>query len=188
MRRSRTTFPAAPAVIASMVLAGEVDAGQVQAEVSEATAEGSGEFVGKIHFVDSPHGLLIEPDLRLTSSGPHGLHVHQNPSCDPIEMDGRMDAAGAAGGHFDPADTGRHAGPYNDGHLGDLPNLHVEADGSATIPLLAPRVSAADLESRAIIVHSVADRYDDHGTHRHGSGGQRVYCGVVASVDEAGAP
>jgi Cu-Zn family superoxide dismutase len=89
----------------------------------------------------------------------------------------------AAGDHYDPEGTDRHAGPYGDGHLGDLPNLIVEADGTATIPVLAPRLSVSEIYDRSIMIHAEPDRYDEHETHHHGKGGARIYCGVIPSTE-----
>ncbi len=60
----------------------------------------------------------------------------------------------AAGGHFDSAQTGRHGEPWGDGNLGDLPALVVASDGSATMPVLAPRLKLADVRGRALMVHA----------------------------------
>ena len=35
-------------------------------------------------------------------------------------------------------------GPYASGHLGDLPAIYVAADGTATTPVLAPRLKTID--------------------------------------------
>ena len=84
----------------------------------------------------------------------------------------------AAGGHYDPAGTGRHEGPYGDGHLGDLPPLYVDGDGRATLPVLAPRLEAGDLKGRSLMIHAGGDNYADH-PEKLGGGGARVACGVV---------
>jgi Cu-Zn family superoxide dismutase len=84
-----------------------------------------------------------------------------------------------AGDYYDPAGTGRHAGPYGDGHPGDLPNLIGEQDGTVTIPVLAPRLMVKDIQNRALMIHAAPDRYAAHGHHRHGKGGARMYCGVI---------
>lgn len=148
-------------------------------EVHAVTAKGQGANVGTVTFSDGEFGLLVTPDLHGLTAGPHGTHIHEKPSCAPMTMNGEVHPAGAAGAHYDPAGTGKHAGPYGDGHLGDLPNLIVEADGTATIPVLAPRLKAADLAGRSLMIHAQADRYDDHSAHHHGKGGMRMYCGVV---------
>ena len=75
---------------------------------------------------------------------------------------------------MDPQGTGSHGGPYGDGHLGDLPNLVVLDDGTAGLVLLAPRLTVADLDGRAIMIHSGADDYTDADP-----GGDRAYCGIV---------
>jgi Cu-Zn family superoxide dismutase len=105
--------------------------------------------------------------------------VHQNGSCDPAEKDGKMSAAEAAGGHYDPEQTGKHLGPYADGHLGDLPALYVNADGSADYPVLAPRISKlADIQGRALMIHAGGDNHANH-PEPLGGGGSRVACGVI---------
>jgi len=139
------------------------------------STDGVGEAVGVISFEDSDYGLLIHPQLQGLEAGLHGLHVHQNADCSAATNDkGEVVAGGAAGGHYDPQETGRHEGPYGSGHLGDLPNLVVVADGSAGLVLLAPRLTTADLTGRAIMIHTGPDDYSDHHP-----GGSRAFCGVV---------
>ena len=86
--------------------------------------------------------------------------------------------AGAAGGHFDPQGSKHHGEPWGDGHLGDLPPLCVGTDGSATQPVLAPRLKLADVQHRALMVHAGGDNHSDHPAPL-GGGGARVACGVV---------
>jgi Cu-Zn family superoxide dismutase len=148
----------------------------MSASIQRVTAQGIAENVGTVAFRDSQHGLLIEPDLKGLPPGPLGIHVHQNPNCGP-GADGTP--GGAAGSHYDPQNTGRHEGPYGNGHLGDLPNLIVEQSGSVTIPVLAPRVKLADLKGRALMVHAGKDDYHEHAEHNHSAGGGRMYCGVI---------
>ena len=100
-------------------------------------AKGAGAGVGQVTISESRYGLVFTPALQGLSPGIHGFHVHQNPSCEPQEKDGAMVAAGAAGGHYDPAATNVHGAPWGDGHLGDLPALYVDANGSAAQPVLA---------------------------------------------------
>ena len=77
--------------------------------------------LGYVTLTDTKDGLLIKPVLTGLSPGIHGLHVHQNPSCEHNGDD--------AGGHFDPAKSNTHLGPYAHGHQGDLPALYVDAKG-----------------------------------------------------------
>lgn len=127
--------------------------------------------LGKITFTDTPYGLLITPDLNTLPPGIHGMHIHENPSC--------ADSGMAAGMHLDPQHTGKHLGPYNNqGHLGDLPALTVNADDNATLPIMAPLLKVADLRGHSIIIHAGADNYSD--TPPMGGGGARIACGVIS--------
>jgi len=168
--------------IATAVLAVAVHpayAGEIGVTLREVTKDGFGKEIGRVQLEDGNYGLLITPDLTGLQPGLHGLHVHQNPDCGPANKDGEVIPGGAAGGHYDPKDTDRHTGPYGDGHLGDLPNVMVEPDGSVSIPVLAPRVKVADVKGRSLMIHAGADRYSGHMQHSHGKGGTRMYCGVI---------
>jgi len=139
---------------------------------------GSGKEIGVISIKDTPYGALFTPDLNGLSPGLHGFHVHENPDCSPQAKDGKMVPGLGAGGHYDPAGNGRHEGPYGSGHLGDLPPLYVGADGRSTLPVLAPRLKAADLKGRSLMIHAGGDNYSDD-PEKLGGGGPRKACGVV---------
>ncbi|MBS9405063.1 superoxide dismutase family protein [Halomonas sp. TRM85114] len=150
-------------------------------EMHSVSAEGVGESIGTITLEDTDHGLLLTPDLSGIAPGVHGFHVHQEASCEPGENDsGDMAAALQAGGHYDPEDTGRHEGPYSEGHLGDLPVLIVDDDETATLPVLAPRLSLDDMNGRSLMIHAGGDNYSDD-PEPLGGGGGRMACGVVES-------
>ncbi|CAK7028287.1 MAG: Superoxide dismutase [Cu-Zn] [Saezia sanguinis] len=147
-------------------------------EVNLVDADGGSKPIGTVTAVDSQYGLVLTPNLQGLAPGVHGFHVHVNPDCGPKEQDGKMVAALAAGGHYDPQNTGKHGTPWGDGHLGDLPPLYVAADGTAVTPVLAPRLKVADLDGRSIMVHAGGENYSDHPAPL-GGGGARVACGVV---------
>lgn len=140
--------------------------------------KGVGESVGQVTISESKYGVVFTPSLNGLMSGLHGFHVHQNASCDPKEKDGKMVAAGAAGGHYDPASTNAHGTPWGEGHLGDLPALYVDANGSATQAVLAPRLKMSDLKGHAIMIHAGGDNHSDHPATL-GGGGARVACGII---------
>jgi Cu-Zn family superoxide dismutase len=150
---------------------------EVKLEMNRVSTEGVGEAIGTVAIEQSEAGTVFTPKLSGLSPGAHGFHVHQNGSCEPAKSGGEVTAAGAAGGHFDPADTGKHAGPYGSGHLGDLPVLYARADGSADDPLLAPRLKLEDIRGRALIIHAGGDTYSDEP--KLGGGGERIACVVI---------
>ena len=173
------TLVVATGIAVLAVTAQPAFAGETSVTLHEVTKDGFGNEVGRVQLEDAEYGLLITPDLAGLQPGLHGLHVHQNPDCGPVNKDGEVIPGGAAGGHYDPKDTDQHTGPYGDGHLGDLPNVMVEPDGSVSIPVLAPRVKVADVKGRSLMIHAGADRYSGHMRHSHGKGGTRMYCGVI---------
>ena len=126
--------------------------------------------IGQIEFEDSQYGLLIKPNLKQLPPGLHGFHIHEHPNC--------KDHAMKAGSHFDPQHTNKHLGPYQDGHMGDLPVLFVDAKGEANIPMLAPRLNLEKIQNHAIMIHENGDNYDDVPSPL-GGGGARIACGII---------
>jgi superoxide dismutase, Cu-Zn family len=149
-------------------------------EMRTVNADGLGESIGTVTVLTTPWGVLFTPDLSDLPPGLHGFHVHQNANCAPAKDEGEMAAAIAAGGHYDPQSTGRHEGPYGDGHLGDLPGLYVDAEGKAMHPVLAPRLKFSDLNGRALMIHAGGDNYSDRPIEL-GGGGSRIVCGAIKS-------
>lgn len=127
--------------------------------------------LGQVVFSDTRYGLLIQPQLSNLTPGLHGLHLHQHADCG--------DMGNHAGGHFDPQNTNSHQGPYADGHLGDLPALYVDANGKASLPILAPRLHVSDLQGLTVMIHAQGDNYSDNPPL--GGGGSRMACGVIST-------
>ncbi|MDR6582172.1 hypothetical protein HBH1_02347 [Herbaspirillum sp. BH-1] len=142
-------------------------------------ANGVAAAVGEVTISETPYGLLFTPAISGLPGGQHGFHVHQNASCAPLEKDGKMEPALAAGGHWDPQKTGKHEGPYGEGHLGDLPALYVNAAGKAEYPVLAPRIKTlAEVRGHALMIHVGGDNHADHPAPL-GGGGVRLACGII---------
>jgi Cu-Zn family superoxide dismutase len=163
-----TTPPPAPAATATATIAGAGDskvAGQVTA-----VPMGDG-----VHFNGTITGLAPDSD--------HGFHVHETGDCsDP--------ANGSAGTHFNPG-GGTHGGPdAASRHAGDMPNLHADASGSATVDVHLSGVSlgthdAVDVAGRAIVIH---EGKDDYTTQPSGGSGKPIACGVITLAGAAPAP
>lgn len=136
--------------------------------------------VGFVSVTESKYGLVFTPELKGLTAGVHGFHIHENPSCDAKEKDGKLTAGLAAGGHWNPNGAKAHGFPWSDeAHLGDLPALYVDAEGHATHPVLAPRLkSLADIKGRSIMIHAGGDNHSDEPKPL-GGGGARMACGVI---------
>ena len=164
--------------VGAMCWAGVASA-DITVTMNQVDARGSGPSIGTISISETSYGVLFTPALSALTPGVHGFHMHVNPSCGPGEKDGKPEAGWSAGGHFDPAKTGKHEGPYGKGHLGDLPALVVASDGKAESPVLAPRLKMADLPGHSLMIHVGGDNHADHPAAL-GGGGARMACGVVS--------
>lgn len=158
---------------------GAAHAGAIDVPMSLVSPDGAAQAIGLITVSETPYGLVFTPNLKNLPAGIHGFHVHEQGSCAAGVKDGVGVAALAAGGHYDPKNSGQHLGPYAEGHLGDLPAIYVKGDASADYPVLAPRLkSLSEIKGRALMIHAGTDNHSD-SPKPLGGGGNRVACGVI---------
>jgi superoxide dismutase, Cu-Zn family len=154
--------------------------------VANVKIEGQG-IVGQAKFVESAPGFVlvtieVKGDSKILTPGLHGIHFHAVGSCES----GATPFSGA-GGHFDPGPNGSSTPveanhPY---HLGDLPNLVVDAQGMGRLQTTTSRISLADspttafdADGTAIIIHANQDQIKTGGTAAEAGGG-RLACGII---------
>jgi superoxide dismutase, Cu-Zn family len=101
--------------------------------------------------------LLLKPNLRGLRPGLYAFHVHEHPNCGAGIKDGTAVPGLAAGAHLWLSGIGQLSGTTFTSHLGDLPNLEVNADGTATKMVVAARLSLADVANRALMIHASQD-------------------------------
>lgn len=146
-----------------------------------ATAElqdASGQVVGTATFTEAAGGVQIAVQVNGIEPGTHGIHIHETGTCTAPDFT-------SAGAHFNP--TGQQHGLENPQgpHAGDMQNLEVAADGSATATFTNERISLGagenslfDADGSALVIHATAD---DQVTDPSGNSGDRIACGVVTS-------
>ena len=179
----KTSFVGSTARCASVaVLCGLVApayaAKSIKVTMNLITVDGVGKSVGTITIKEGKDGVTLEPKLKDLPPGEHGFHVHEKPSCDPADKDGKKTAGQAAGAHYDPDATKAHKGPGGGGHKGDLPKLVVSDKGEAKDKLEVKGVTLADFQGRALMIHAGGDNYSD-APKPLGAGGDRIVCGVA---------
>jgi superoxide dismutase, Cu-Zn family len=171
---TKTCGAAAAAVAVTLALAAPA-----RQEVKVQLMDGKGQPAGTVTLTPAKGGgVRMKIDLANIPVGEHGLHIHQNPTCEGPDFK-------TAGGHFNP--TSRQHGFQNDmgHHAGDTPgNVSVGEDhtGHATWTLTdvtfdpgAPNSIFAN-GGTSIVVHEKAD---DMKTDPSGNSGNRIACGVI---------
>jgi Cu-Zn family superoxide dismutase len=163
------------AVIALSVfaLAGQ----QAAAQSAKSTLKnGDGKEVGTAELTQLPAGVLIRLSLKGMPAGEHAFHVHGVGKCEPPFT--------TAGGHFNP-DSKKHGLMAMEGHhAGDMPNLHIPADGVLAVEVVNDSVtlekgkpnSLYGPNGTALIIHAGKD---DYKTDPTGDAGGRIACGLI---------
>lgn len=135
--------------------------------------DNKGNRTGSAKLTETANGLLIEADLRNLEPGWHGFHLHEVGDCSQPDFK-------SAGGHYHPKGA-QHGFLIKDGpHAGDLPNVHVGADGTVKFQAFADGVKLhaplIDDNGAAIVVHSGAD---DYRSQPSGDSGKRIACAEI---------
>jgi superoxide dismutase, Cu-Zn family len=163
-------------------------AGSASAQQDAAVAEledADGEPVGVATFTEGPGGVVINVEVeRGIEPGEKAIHIHETGEIEPDFE--------AAGDHFNP--TGAEHGFDNpEGpHAGDLENIVVSGDGTASyrtvnamITLGAGEDSILAGDGTALVIHANPDDYatDDDPETGPGMSGDRVAAGVIEASE-----
>jgi Cu-Zn family superoxide dismutase len=139
-----------------------------------------GDRVGRVWFHERRDSVSVFAHVNDLPPGFHGFHIHTIGDCTAPDFT-------SAGGHLNPA------GASHPSHVGDLPVMLVNADGSGTLATVTDRFSVRDLrdaDGSAVIVHALPDNYaniptryqpppPDQTTLDTGDAGARLACGEV---------
>lgn len=161
-------------VAAAVLTLSVVAAPALAAESAKAVLmDPDGKEVGTVTLTAVPTGVLLDAELTALPEGTHAFHIHGTGKCEAPSFK-------SAGGHFNPEEDEHGlqnpAGP----HAGDMPNIHVPANGQLHIEVLNQMVSLPGLlkgEGTAIVLH---EKGDDYVSNPAGDAGPRIACGVIA--------
>ncbi|MDO8363676.1 MAG: superoxide dismutase family protein [Actinomycetota bacterium] len=199
MKHRLIAVAAGAALVAGLVSASTADARTRSARTTLATADGT--RIGSVEFrTDDGH---TEVRVRLTGAPGidafHGFHIHANDvtangdGCvaDPTAAPSTWFVS--ADGHYNPT------GQAHSHHVGDMPVVYVNADGSVETRFRIDKINLAELNGKVVILHAGADNYANiplgtgptqytanstdatSATAKTGNAGDRVACGVITS-------
>ncbi len=161
----------------AVVAAGCLASLSAEAQTAKASLkDASGKDVGQVQLLQTAHGVLLKLMVKGLPAGDHAFHVHAVGKCEPPFT--------SAGGHFNPASHKHGMEAANGPHAGDMPNLHIPANGELVVEVANPMISLVkgqpnsvfDADGSAIIIHAGAD---DYKTDPTGNAGDRIACGVI---------
>lgn len=140
-----------------------------------------GDLVGIATLTEQSEGVTINLKAEGLSPGFHGVHVHEFPICEGPSFK-------SAGNHWNPEGK-EHGLLHPEGsHLGDLPNIEVDSDGSVDAELLVN--GATLLEGKKSLLNEkgtsliITEAEDDGMSQPSGDSGARIVCGEIKSESE----
>ena len=138
---------------------------------------GTGALLGSVMVSEDPSGLVMNVNGVAMPVGVHGIHLHEKGLCDGPKFE-------TAGAHWNPGMKQHGRDNPQGAHAGDLANLTVAANGTATvsIPIAGAMMSSgplmlADADGTALVVHA---KPDDYKTDPSGNSGDRIACAGIA--------
>jgi Cu-Zn family superoxide dismutase len=157
---------------------------QEAAEQMKAKAElknAKGETVGTVDVTESDDTVTLEIDLKALPSGKHSFHIHEKGECTPPDFT-------SAGDHFNPGNKQHGFLNPNGPHAGDLPNIEVKEDGTASVTIKTKLVTLKKDAANSLfkdggtsfVIHA---NEDDYITDPAGKGGDRIACGLITPAE-----
>src|SRR4051794_3116079 len=179
--RKRQVFPGVTAVALGALSAAGVAGTAYCQTVRQATTvlrDATDRVVGAAQFVETTAGVRITVQARGLPPGTHGIHIHDQGICEGP-------AFATASGHFNPTNKQHGFNNPQGPHAGDLVNLVVAADGSASytttnnMVTLAPgTTSVLKAGGASLMIHADPD---DYVTDPAGNSGTRIACGTIVA-------
>ena len=161
-------------VTATLLVLAAVSAAAQSAKATLKNADGK--EVGTAALTQTPAGVLIRLTVNGLPPGERAFHIHGVGKCEPPFT--------SAGPHFNPGGK-KHGLMASEGHhAGDMPNLHVPANGEIVVEVLNPEVtlekgkpgSLLGGQGTALVVHAGKD---DYKSDPAGDAGGRIACGLI---------
>jgi Cu/Zn superoxide dismutase len=140
---------------------------QVDVNVRRTSLKGAGDLLGTVTVGNTEiivagrkeTALLIKPNLRGLRPGSYAFQVHEHANCDSALKDGEHVPGLGAGQPLWLSGTGQTGGAVFASYLGKLPHLEVDANGTAAKPVVAARLTLADVANRSLMIKASEDNH-----------------------------
>jgi Cu/Zn superoxide dismutase len=137
----------------------------VDVNVRLTSLKGTGDLIGTITVGNTEivvagrkeAALFIRPNLKGLRPGSYAFQVHEHANCDSALKDGEHVPGLGAGLPLWLSGTDLQAGAVLASYLGKLPHLEVDAAGTATKPVVAARLTLADVANRSLMINASED-------------------------------
>lgn len=140
----------------------------------------TGSKLGTLTLTTLENGTTqVTVNVKDLSTGTHAMHFHETGLCEAPDFK-------SSGGHFNPTQSDHGMEMPNGPHAGDMMNIEVGADSTASFTITNSRVSIdgqnslpalLDDDGSALIIHEKAD---DYISQPSGAAGSRIGCAVIS--------
>ena len=146
-------------------------------KVSGPILNAEGNKIGEVGFVETADGVTIDILAEGLTPGKKGIHIHETGECMAPDFK-------SAGNHLNPHSKEHGFENPKGYHLGDLPNIEVDPDGTVNVSLTLNEITLQpgaentilDKDGSSIVIH---ENEDDYKTDPAGDSGARIACAVI---------
>ncbi len=137
--------------------------------------------IGTVAFWQTDSGVIVQADIKKLAPGEHAFHIHETGVCEAPDFT-------SADGHFNPRKTQHGFLNPKGPHAGDLPNIIVANDSTASYTQRTKLVTLKESAKTslfkkggtAVVIH---ENPDDYITDPAGAGGSRIACGIIKKTE-----
>lgn len=197
MKKSMFGIAIGSALVVGVIVTNSAEAHNRSAKATLTTA--AGKSIGTVKFSNEGRHTEVRVTLRtgenVAVDAFHGFHIHANTDGAGCVADASQPSSTwftSAGGHW------KLDGQTHSNHLGDMPSVYVNADGSTETRFTIDRIALDQLAGKAVMLHAGPDNFGNvpvgaaldqytantpdavTKTQNTGNAGDRIACGVVS--------